>query len=205
MSEQRPLTDPFLILYAFFSNAQEGKIARQWGQVVADRLGVPLHTEKTTQPIDLSKDVCFTYPHHDVRVVYVSADMKGPYPFTAWQELGEKISGTVEVAWRRLNQQDLSKKGLYWGTSVFFGAQVEPPDLDSEAQLHQISLWPESEFKPLLSKQLWGNLWQLAGWFPPHAGKTTGLCAFGDERKDRPCENERFPNRQHGSHRPQPA
>lgn len=128
MSIHHPLHNPYLSLYAFFSGQKGEQAAHDWGERLASHLGVPLHDDDGSQ-IDPSQHVCLIYREHDAWVVYASADMQGAYPLTAWQELSEIIFGAESAAWQTLNEQVWgddwqARANLFWGVTVFFGAEV---------------------------------------------------------------------------------
>lgn len=173
-----PLINPYLSLYVFFDDEgiekMKDSIAYQWAQCLANNLeDTILYTDETFDQIDTSKDFCWIYRQHDTWVVYASANYKGRYALEEWQHLSRWLFDPYEKAWHTLSQHisdDVIAK-IYWGTTLFFGAEVADFDFDAQTWLKEVPLLPKSELDAdsPLSVQEWGRLWQVAGLYEAEA------------------------------------
>lgn len=168
MSEQHPIISPYLSWYVYFSNYDGQQPAREWGERLAAHLGVPLHTDY--DDIDASQHICYLYPLPDTWVLYVSVDMQGPQPLTAWQELSSTLFGQDRQLWQALYQQireasPQTPSRHFWGSTLLFGAEPSSASFDAEQWqgLMPLLLGWGNQVRLKRSVEPWGNVWQLTG------------------------------------------
>lgn len=169
MSEQLLFIDPYISLYAFFNAKSGEELAHNWGKILSVLLKVPLHVPNAPEP-EPDKNICSIYQQHDAWIVYASVDQIGSYSLTVWDDLRRTLFNDEDI-WSGLNQtllqQQWTERGnIFWGMSIFFGANVKsiPEEEMINDWLANLPLPPESSFPKLscpLYRPQWGRMWQL--------------------------------------------